>query len=180
MLSVLKEQTSLRLIALIHVKRRHDMNQTFKILKPKVALIQACWHFDIVDKAREGFLTELGVQGVDASGVNIFKVPGAYDIPLMAKRLCESGQYSAVVATGFIVDGGIYRHDFVSTAVIDGLMRVQLDTDVPVLSVVLTPHNFQETDDHEAFFREHFVKKGEEAARACVQIIGNFEQLAAA
>jgi 6,7-dimethyl-8-ribityllumazine synthase len=45
-------------------------------------------------------------------------------------------------------------------------MRAQLDADVPVLSIVLTPHNFQETEAHREFFRAHFVRKGEEAARA--------------
>ena len=58
-------------------------------------------------------------------------------------------------------------HDFVAQAVIDGLMRVQLDTDVPVFSVVLTPHHFHEHEEHQRYFREHFVKKGQEAAQAC-------------
>ncbi len=47
-------------------------------------------------------------------------------------------------------------------------MRVQLDTDVPVFSAVLTPRDFHEHADHQAFFTQHFVKKGEEAARTCV------------
>lgn len=70
------------------------------------------------------------------------------------------------MAAGLVVDGGIYRHEFVATAVIDGLMRVQLDTDVPVFSVVLTPHHFHEHDEHVRYFAEHFVKKGAEAANA--------------
>jgi 6,7-dimethyl-8-ribityllumazine synthase len=69
------------------------------------------------------------------------------------------------------VDGGIYRHEFVSSAVIDGLMRVQLDTDVPVFSVVLTPKDFHGHEEHARFFTEHFVKKGEEVAKAAVQTI---------
>ncbi len=52
------------------------------------------------------------------------------------------------------------------TAVIDGLMRVQLDTGVPVFSVVLTPHHFHEHDEHVRYFTEHFVRKGAEAAVA--------------
>ncbi len=49
---------------------------------------------------------------------------------------------------------------------IDGLMRVQLDTDIPVFSVVLTPHHFHEHDEHIDYFTKHFVKKGAEAANA--------------
>ena len=78
---------------------------------------------------------------------------------------------AAVIGCAVIVNGGIYHHEFVSTAVVDGLMRVQLDTGVPVFSVALTPHNFQESEAHIAFFRDHFVIKGKEAAHAARQIL---------
>ncbi len=145
---------------------------------PKVAFIAAQWHSNIVDKCREGFVDEFTRLGHNTALVDFYTVPGAFDIPLLVKKLAESENYEAIVATGFIVDGGIYRHDFVSSAVIDGLMRVQLDTGVPVISAVLTPHNFQETEPHEKFFRDHFVIKGGEAARACSQIIANVRQVA--
>ena len=71
-------------------------------------------------------------------------------------------------AAAFVVDGGIYRHDFVAQTVVDGLMRVGLDCDLPVLSVSLTPHHYQETDHHNAIYRDHFVTKGREAAQAAL------------
>lgn len=82
------------------------------------------------------------------------------EIPLQAQTLALSGRYAAIVGVAFVVDGGIYRPDFVASAVLDGIARVQLDTSVPVLSVVLTPHHFQETEVHQTFFLEHFVTKG--------------------
>jgi 6,7-dimethyl-8-ribityllumazine synthase len=81
------------------------------------------------------------------------------------------------VAAGFVVDGGIYRHEFVASSVIDALMRVQLETEVPVISVVLTPQAFHEHDTHRQFFTKHFVAKGEEAARACAATITGIAQL---
>lgn len=78
-----------------------------------------------------------------------------------------------------MVDGGVYRHDFVARAVVDGLMRAGLDTGVPVLSVSLTPHQYQETDYHMRIFREHFVEKGREAARAALSVEGLRAWLAA-
>ncbi|QRY46901.1 6,7-dimethyl-8-ribityllumazine synthase [Mycolicibacterium boenickei] len=132
----------------------------------QIAFVQATWHRNIVDKAREGFTEQIGTHGFDAAALEFFEVPGAFEIPLTAKRLALTGRYRAVVAAGLVVDGGIYRHDFVATAVIDGLMRVQLDTDVPVFSVVLTPHHFHEHDEHVDYFTKHFVKKGAEAANA--------------
>ncbi|OUS88552.1 6,7-dimethyl-8-ribityllumazine synthase [Rhodococcus sp. NCIMB 12038] len=132
----------------------------------KIAFIQATWHRNIVDRARKGFIDEIGRLGVGEDLLDFFEVPGAFEIPLHAQRLARSGRYDAVVAAALVVDGGIYRHEFVATAVIDGLMRVQLDTDVPVFSVVLTPHHFHEHDEHVSYFTAHFVSKGSEAARA--------------
>ena len=60
-------------------------------------------------------------------------------LPLLARDLAMTGRYGAVAAAAFVVDGGIYRHDFVAQAVVDGLMRAGLDSGVPVLSVSLTP-----------------------------------------
>lgn len=146
--------------------------------RPRVALIQASWHAEIVGQAREGFLAELAHLGCATDGVQVFTVPGAFEIPLHAKKLAASGRFDAIVATGLVVDGGIYRHDFVATAVIDGLMRVQLDTEVPVFSVVLTPHHFHEHDQHQRYFHTHFVTKGAEAARACVMTLTSLQQVA--
>jgi len=132
----------------------------------RIAFVQATWHRSIVDQAKIGFTEEIGTLGWPEDSIDFFEVPGAFEIPLHAKRLAQSGRYAGIVAAGLVVDGGIYRHDFVATAVIDGLMRVQLDTDVPVFSVVLTPHHFHEHSDHVEYFTKHFVKKGAEAARA--------------
>lgn len=132
----------------------------------RIALVQATWHRNIVDRARDGFTDEIVGLGYAADTVDYFEVPGAFEIPLHARRLAQTGRYQAIVAVGLVVDGGIYRHDFVATAVIDGLMRVQLETDVPVFSVVLTPHHFHEHAEHVDYFSAHFVKKGAEAARA--------------
>lgn len=143
----------------------------------RIAFVEAGWHADIVSQSRVGFLDEITSTAGGAAEISVFTVPGAYDIPLLAKKLAESKGYDAIVAAGFVVDGGIYRHDFVAGTVIDALMRVQLDTGVPVISSVLTPHQFQETEAHIAFFKQHFVIKGREAARAALQIIGNFRTL---
>ena len=119
---------------------------------------------------------------VPAEQVDIFDVPGAFELPLMARDLAASGRYGAVACAAFVVDGGIYRHDFVAQAVVDGLMRAGLDTGIPVLSVSLTPHHYQETDHHNAIYREHFTVKGREAAVAALGILTarkNLQQRAA-
>ncbi len=145
----------------------------------RVAFVQSEWHTDIVDRCRDAFLAEIGSLGIGPDEVDVFRVPGAFEIPLHAQRLAASGRYAAVVGAGFVVDGGIYRHEFVAGAVIDGLMRVQLDTGVPVLSAVLTPHHFHEHDVHTAQFAEHFAVKGTETALACARTMASLTGLPA-
>ena len=161
------------------------MNQSFENTTKtapgtgRVAFIQACWHREIVDQCRLSFVDAIGSLNVSNDRIDFFEVPGSYEIPLQAKLLAKSGKYSAIVAAGLVVDGGIYRHEFVADAVISGMMQVQLETEVPVLSVVLTPHHFHESGDHERYFFEHFKVKGAEAARACAQTLENMKMLTA-
>jgi 6,7-dimethyl-8-ribityllumazine synthase len=135
----------------------------------RIAFIHARWHAQIVDRGRHAFLDAVETLGVSRGRVDCFAVPGSYEIPLRAQRLAATGRYAAIVAAGLVVDGGIYRHEFVAEAVIGGLMRVQLDSGVPVVSMVLTPHCFHGHDAHEEFFRAHFKIKGAEAAAVCVE-----------
>ena len=141
---------------------------------PRYAFIKAGWHADIVNRALDGF-----TQIIPPERVDVFVVPGAFEMPLMARDLATTGRYVAIAAAALVVDGGIYRHDFVAQAVVDGLMRVGLDTGVPILSVSLTPHQFQDTDHHIAIYAEHFVQKGREAAQAALMISKTRESLTA-
>ena len=137
----------------------------------RIAFIRAGWHAAIVGQCYDACLTHMNQQSSPAPVLDVFEVPGALEIPLLAQDLATTGRYDAVIASALIVDGGIYRHDFVSTAVIDGMMRVQLDTGVPVFSAVLTPHHFQDSAAHKQFFYDHFKVKGREVAEACLAML---------
>ena len=145
----------------------------------RIAFVQACWHREIVDQGRDAFLGELARQGVASDQIDLYEVPGSLEIPLQAKLLAKTGKYASIVAAGFVVDGGIYRHEFVAQTVLDALMRIQLDTDVPIISLVLTPQSFHEHDAHQAFFHDHFKIKGAEAAVACVKTLENVRKAVA-
>ena len=139
----------------------------------KIAFIKARWHAEIVDQALIGF--EADMDGVDATvQITAFDVPGAFEMPLLAKKLGASGDFDAVVCAALVVDGGIYRHDFVAAAVVNGLMEAQMNTGVPTFSVSLTPHHFQPTAEHIGFYTDHFVKKGAEAAQAVRQTLMHY------
>ena len=145
--------------------------------RASVAVICATWHADIVGKAKQSMFAEFERSPWPPRKLDYFEVPGAFEIPLLAQRLARSGLYDAIVACGLVVNGGIYRHEFVGAAVIDGLMRVQLESGVPVLSAVLTPRDFHEHEEHQRFFSEHFVKKGVEVARACLETIAGLRRV---
>ncbi|MBY5620605.1 6,7-dimethyl-8-ribityllumazine synthase [Rhizobium leguminosarum] len=116
----------------------------------RYAFVKASWHADIVDRALDGFH-----QLIPPEQIDVFDVPGAFEMPLLSRDLAATGRYAAVVAAAFVVDGGIYRHEFVAQA---------------VLSVSLTPHQYQETEHHKQIYRAHFVEKGREAAKAALTI----------
>jgi len=143
----------------------------------RVAFIQAGWHKDITNEGKKTFAEDMTKGGFPEKNIDYYEVPGSLEIPLQAQLLAKSGKYDAIVCTGLIVNGGIYRHEFVTTAVIDGIMRVSLDTEVPVLSVILTPINFHEHEEHNKFFFEHFKTKGREAASACLKTLDNMRAL---
>jgi 6,7-dimethyl-8-ribityllumazine synthase len=143
----------------------------------RIAFVQSSWHQDLLLGCRQSFIAAMKKHGYASKQIDIFEVPGAFEIPLHAKLLAKSGKYAAIVASGFVVDGGIYRHEFVAAAVINGLMQVQLETEVPVFSVVLTPHQFHEHAAHLDYFREHLKVKGIEAATACSQTLNALTSL---
>jgi 6,7-dimethyl-8-ribityllumazine synthase len=164
---------------LMQTLERQDTEMTISVIpqRGKIAVVRARWHADIVDQCVESFVSEWQTLDSNPAAVEIFDVPGALEIPLHVQTLARSGRFAAIIATAFVVDGGIYRHDFVAGTVLDAMMRVQLDTGVPVLSAVLTPHHFQESEAHIRFFKDHFVIKGQEMANACQQILSERAKL---
>ena len=144
------------------------------VLQPgqRIAFIEAGWHKEIVEQSRFAFETRLSEAGIDAANIDLINVPGSLEIPLQCKLLAKTQRYQIIVAAGLIVDGGIYRHDFVASTVLDAMMQVSLQAEIPILSVVLTPHHFND-DAHHGFFFEHFKLKGREAGNACIQMIQN-------
>lgn len=147
-----------------------------RFAKPqRVAFVQSAWHREVVEECRIAFLAEIEARGI--TNVDVFEVPGSFEIPLHAQILAKTRRYTAIVAAGLVVDGGIYRHEFVADTVIKALMDVQLRTEVPVFSAVLTPQQFHESSAHFEFFRKHFALKGIEVAEACANTLHSLERL---
>jgi 6,7-dimethyl-8-ribityllumazine synthase len=149
-----------------------------RFTKPqRIAFVQSAWHREVVAECRIAFSNEIEARHIARDRVDVFEVPGSFEIPLHAQLLAKTRRYTAIVAAGLVVDGGIYRHEFVADTVIKALMDVQLRTEVPVFSAVLTPQQFHETQPHIEFFRKHFAVKGIEVAEACANTLLSLERL---
>src|SRR5713226_10357006 len=138
----------------------------------RVAFVQSSWHREVVEECRIAFLAEIEARGIERARIDLFEVPGSFEIPLHAQLLAKTRRYTAIVAAGLVVDD-----EYVAETVIKALMDVQLRTEVPVFSAVLTPQQFHETAAHFDFFRKHFATKGIEVAEACANTLLSLERL---
>ena len=144
-----------------------------RFAKPqRVAFVQSSWHREVVEECRIAFLAEIEARGIERARIDLFEVPGSFEIPLHAQLLAKTRRYTAIVAAGLVVDD-----EYIAETVIRALMDVQLRTEVPVFSAVLTPQQFHETAAHFDFFRKHFATKGVEVAEACANTLLSLERL---
>ena len=142
-----------------------------RFAKPqRVAFVQSAWHRDVIDECRIAFLSEMEARHI--SHIDVFEVPGSFEIPLHVQILAKTRRYTAIVAAGLVIDD-----EYVAETVIRALMDVQLRTEVPVFSAVVTPQQFHETAAHVDFFRKHFATKGVEVAEACANTLLSLERL---
>ena len=144
-----------------------------RFAKPqRVAFVQSSWHREVVEECRLAFLSEIEARGIARAHIDLFEVPGSFEIPLHAQLLAKTRRYTAIVAAGLVIDD-----EYVAETVIKALMDVQLRTEVPVFSAVLTPQQFHESAAHFEFFRKHFAIKGIEVAEACANTLLSLERL---
>jgi 6,7-dimethyl-8-ribityllumazine synthase len=143
-----------------------------RFAKPqRVAFVQSAWHRDVVAECREAFLAEIEARHIARASIDVFEVPGSFEIPLHVQLLAKTRRYTAIVAAGLVIDD-----EHIAETVIKALMEVQLRTEIPVFSAVVTPQQFRETADVE-FLRQHFVVKGTGVAEACANTLLSLERL---
>ncbi|MEM9881038.1 MAG: 6,7-dimethyl-8-ribityllumazine synthase [Pseudomonadota bacterium] len=148
-------------------------------MSKKIAVLSASWHVPIVGSAEDSFVKTMVEAGYDQSDIKVIKVPGSLEIPLAGKKALENG-FDAAVGIGFVTDGKIYHREYVAHTVVQSILDVSIATDKPFFSVVLTPQNFKEGDaDDEAWFIDHMVIKGREAAQACMQMLSVISEIKA-
>ncbi len=140
----------------------------------KLALVATRWNHFIVDRLVEGAHTAFVQHGGQTDDLELYLVPGSFEVPLLAKRLAESGHHDAVVCLGAVIRGATSHHEIVAGEASSGLARVAFDTGVPVAFGILT------TDTTEQAIERAGTKagnKGAEALLAAVEMVRVLRQL---
>lgn len=132
----------------------------------RVAVIAGNWHAELMDGLIKGAHETIMASGADHT---LFRVAGAFELPLAAQVALTDGGFDATVCLGVIVRGGTPHFEYISSAVTEGLTRVQLDTGKPVGFGVLTTDDEQQARDR-AGLPGSPESKGVEAAEAALQL----------
>ena len=134
----------------------------------KIAILVSRYNPRIGDGLLKGALRELKNLGLEEPEIAVQRVPGAFELPLVAKRLADSGKVDAVLCLGAVIRGETSHYDYVCMGVTQGLQQAMLLTGVPMAFGVLTTDN-----EAQALARcgEDEHNKGGEAARAAVEMV---------
>ena len=136
--------------------------------QPRFVIVASKFNSEIVDGLVAGAKRALAAGGVDCDTVPIHRVPGAFEIPLAAKKAATSGKYDAVIAIGCLIRGETPHFEYISTQTSMGIGQVALETGIPVAFGVITVNS-----DEQAIARsgENMENKGYEAAVAAIEMV---------
>lgn len=110
----------------------------------KIGIVAARFNEFITSKLVGGALDGLKRHGVDEDNIDVAWVPGAFEIPLIAKKMAASGKYDAVICVGAVIRGSTSHYDYVCSEVSKGIANVSLNADIPVMFGVLTTENIEQ------------------------------------
>ncbi|MGH0034353.1 MAG: 6,7-dimethyl-8-ribityllumazine synthase [Myxococcota bacterium] len=133
----------------------------------RFAVVVSRFNHLICVRLLEGALAELTQRGASPDAVDVAWVPGAFELPLAAERLAESGRYAAVITLGVVIRGGTPHFDYVCRGVTDGVMNAMRSTGIPIAFGVLTTDDAQQALDRAGGVAGN---KGAEAALAAVEM----------
>jgi 6,7-dimethyl-8-ribityllumazine synthase len=141
----------------------------------RFAILASRWNPRVTEALVAGARQAFRDNGVDDGAVDVVRVPGAWELPLIAAQLAAAKSHAAIVALGCVVRGDTRHYEHVADRCAEGLMRVALDHRLPVLNGVLAVERFE---DAEARAGGRHGNKGEEAALAAIEMANLLEKLA--
>ena len=143
----------------------------------RFGIVVARFNSTVTDKLLEGALEALGRAHVDADDIEIVRVPGAFEMPLAAKRLAETGRVAGVVCLGAIIKGGTPHWDYLSASVTSAIGEASLFTSVPMTNALLTTENLEQALERAGKGTDNKGNKGYDAALAAVEMAELYSRL---
>jgi 6,7-dimethyl-8-ribityllumazine synthase len=141
----------------------------------RIALVASRFNAPVVERLVAGAVGALAAQGADPAALELVRVPGAYDLPLVVRRIAESLRFDAIIALGAVIRGDTPHFDYVAAECASGLARVACDTGVPVAFGVLTTDTEEQAFDRAGGSEGN---RGADAARVAVELANLMRRLA--
>ena len=152
----------------------HEIKTSPPDITDRFAIVVAEWNRSITNKLVAGALSALEASGIPTDSVDIAWVPGAWEIPIVAQRMAQSGQYAAIITLGAVIRGETSHDEHINRGVSLALIEISLSNDLPVLFGVLTCNSMEQAI-HRA--GGNVGNKGSECADAALKMVGLLKNL---
>jgi len=140
----------------------------------RYAIVASRWNDFISSRLVEGALDALERLGAEESRVEVYKVPGAFEIPLLALKLAESGKFDAIICVGTIIRGQTPHFEYIASEVASGIAQAALKTGVPVVFGVVTADTVDQAIDRAGV---KLGNKGFEAGTTAVELVNLYKTI---
>lgn len=140
----------------------------------RYAIVVTRWNAYVVESLVEGAVDSLKRHGVSEEQITIVRCPGAFELPLVVKKVAASGRYDAVIALGAVIRGGTPHFEYVAGECTKGMASVMMDQEIPVSFGVLTVDTIEQAIERAG---TKMGNKGEEAALAAFEMVSLLKNL---
>ncbi len=153
------------------MKKSYDASKVTTIAGARIAIVQAGWHKDHTDRMVAAFKEVMA--DAQCTDIDVFMVPGSYEIPLTAKKIAKTKRYDAIVVYGIIVKGETDHYEVILQTCIREIGKVMYDFEVPIIMEILPVHKIE----HAIARTQGDSNKGIEAALAAIDLISLYRKL---
>jgi 6,7-dimethyl-8-ribityllumazine synthase len=146
----------------------------FKASSAQFAIVVARWNSFVVGHLLEGAVDTLRRHGITEKQMTIFRAPGAFEIPLVVKKIADQKKFDAIIALGAVIRGGTPHFEYVAGECVKGLGQVSLNTGIPIAFGVLTVDTIEQAIERSG---TKAGNKGAEAASSALEMVNLLKQL---
>ena len=140
----------------------------------RFAIVVSRWNRELTSKLESGAVEALRAAGAEDASIEVFGVPGSFELPLASLKAAESGNFDAVISLGVVIRGETPHFDYVAGQAAAGIMQAGLDTGVPVMFGVITANTLQQARERSGDGPDN---KGYEAAISAIEMVNLFREM---